>query len=593
MEEPIHPQVGRGPLAWLLLGISSLALSSLCALLLAAARMPGLSERFAGREWIFNTALVLHVDLSVTVWFLAFTSALWSLAGGTRMAGLDRTAFVLSLTGGLLLLAAPWLASGQPVLSDYLPVLRNPVFLGGVVTLGIGFALAATRALLVIPRGGMVLGGVPGSGLRAAALCHLLALLACGTAFARLPDELQGKAYFNPLFWAGGHLLQFTHILTMLTVWLALARRAGIPMPFGATGQGRILWLGALPALLGAWPGLSLAPDSPEQRLFFTSLMVWGNWWAVPWIAGGIAWGYRRRTAPLAANADNALWGSMLLLGLGIATGTAIHNDSVLVTAHYHGTVGAITLAYMGMTLTLLPDLGRTPVRPALARLQARVYPLGLSLVILGLAWSGANNAPRKTPLASHAPEGMALMGAGAAIALTATFLFLVPALRALLGGRLRRGSAVLLAVLSIGALGGMIRFWPHNDTTTLRIAPEVATRFEQGAMMLHAKQYEHALTAFHWVLQHAPELPEAHVNMGFAMLGLERPEVARDFFQTAITLRPEQVNAYYGLALSLEELKDRPGAIGAMRTFVHLSKEETPFVRKARAALWEWGQAP
>ncbi len=117
----------------------------------------------------------------------------------------------------------------------------------------------------------------------------------------------------------------------------------------------------------------------------------------------------------------------------------------------------------------------------------------------------------------------------------------------------------------------------------------EIHQRFQQGVIMLHAKQHEHAVTAFHRVLELDPEMPEAHVNMGFALIGLERYGAARDFFESAITLRREQVNAYYGLAVALDGLKDRPGAIGAMRTFVHLSSSEDPYLRKARAALWEW----
>ena len=45
---------------------------------------------------------------------------------------------------------------------------------------------------------------------------------------------------------------------------------------------------------------------------------------------------------------------------------------------------------------------------------------------------------------------------------------------------------------------------------------------------MLHAKQYEHALHAFHRVLELDPAMPEAHVNAGFALLGMNsRPRRA------------------------------------------------------------------
>jgi tetratricopeptide (TPR) repeat protein len=122
--------------------------------------------------------------------------------------------------------------------------------------------------------------------------------------------------------------------------------------------------------------------------------------------------------------------------------------------------------------------------------------------------------------------------------------------------------------------------------------AEEIKARFDQGVVMLHARQYDHALTAFHRVLELAPEMPEAHVNAGYALVGLKKYSAARDFFEAAAALRPGQVNAYYGLAVALEGLGDKAGAIGAMRTFVHLSRPDDPYVRKAQAALWEWETA-
>ncbi len=121
------------------------------------------------------------------------------------------------------------------------------------------------------------------------------------------------------------------------------------------------------------------------------------------------------------------------------------------------------------------------------------------------------------------------------------------------------------------------------------RRSAEVRARFEQAVMMLHARQYEHAAAALHRVLELAPEMPEVHVNMGYAMLGLERPGAARDFFEGATALRPGQANAYYGLALSLERLGDFEGALGSMRTYVHLSPPDDPFAAKAKAAVAEW----
>jgi tetratricopeptide (TPR) repeat protein len=131
-----------------------------------------------------------------------------------------------------------------------------------------------------------------------------------------------------------------------------------------------------------------------------------------------------------------------------------------------------------------------------------------------------------------------------------------------------------------------------HAAHAVQKRTEEIDARFREGASLLAAKQYETAANALHRVLELAPDMPEAHVNMGYAMIGMQRFAVARDFFETAINLRPDQTNAYYGLALALEGLNDYAGALGAMRSYVHLSKSDDPFVRRANAAIWEWDEA-
>lgn len=117
----------------------------------------------------------------------------------------------------------------------------------------------------------------------------------------------------------------------------------------------------------------------------------------------------------------------------------------------------------------------------------------------------------------------------------------------------------------------------------------ELTVRFQQAAMMLHAGRYEPAVAALHRVLELSPRLPEAHVNMGYALLGLKRYAAARDFFLRATDLRPYQGNAYWGLAETYEKLGDLPAALGAMRIYIHLAKPGDPYVRRARSAIWEW----
>lgn len=117
----------------------------------------------------------------------------------------------------------------------------------------------------------------------------------------------------------------------------------------------------------------------------------------------------------------------------------------------------------------------------------------------------------------------------------------------------------------------------------------ELRQRFDQAVVMLHAHQYEHAITALDRVLLLSPAMPEAHVNLGYALLGLQRSDAARAAFQAAIELRPQQANAYYGLALAEEQRKDLPAALGAMRSYLHLAAADDAHRARARSALWEW----
>jgi tetratricopeptide (TPR) repeat protein len=172
------------------------------------------------------------------------------------------------------------------------------------------------------------------------------------------------------------------------------------------------------------------------------------------------------------------------------------------------------------------------------------------------------------------------------------------------------RGRALTITIVATLALGFAIargpELWSLPPLPDLRFSQllelkspqskvddrRLRARFEQGVMMLHMHRYDYALTAFHEVLSIAPEMPEAHVNMGFALLGLKQWQQARDFFEAATSLRRDQINAYYGLAIALDELGDVPGAIGAMQSYIHRAPQDDPFRTRAESALWEWRNA-
>ena len=115
---------------------------------------------------------------------------------------------------------------------------------------------------------------------------------------------------------------------------------------------------------------------------------------------------------------------------------------------------------------------------------------------------------------------------------------------------------------------------------------------FARGIEAMRLGDAHTAALAFDEARAINPHIAEAHINLGFAFLVMERPREAATAFDRALSIDPQKTNAYYGLGVALDSAGDREGAMGAMRSYVHLTAEDDPFRRKALSALWEWEAA-
>ncbi len=112
---------------------------------------------------------------------------------------------------------------------------------------------------------------------------------------------------------------------------------------------------------------------------------------------------------------------------------------------------------------------------------------------------------------------------------------------------------------------------------------------FQAAVSLLQHGRYKDAVAVLQLARKMRPHVPAVFVNLGFAYLSMGQAERAVSLFQKALEIRKEQLNAYYGLAASLADTGDLEGALGAMRTYVHLTAKDDPFLMKAKSATWEW----
>jgi hypothetical protein len=429
----------RLALGWLALGIAALAASGILAVLLVLSRTPGLASVFPVANF-FHTALVAHVDLSVLVWFIAFGGALWSLNSTLRWLPLGWIALGGATAGAALIAVAPF-AGGTPIMSNYVPVIDAPAFLWGLAFVGAGMTCLVARGLFASPLVGIRLdgGGALRFGLNGAIVAAAVALLALAWSWAALPHGLEAKAWYELLFWGGGHVLQFAWTLLLLVGWLLLADAVGARVPLSPRVVALLFGIGLLCVFVT--PLIYYAYDiaSVEHHRLQTWLMRFGGGLAIGPVAVAVLWGLfrrdqrnqrARRASPDDAPLRAALLTSILLFGAGGLIGYAIQGNNVKIPAHYHGAIVGVTIALMGVAYWLLPRFGFAAPPPRLATWQSWLYGGGQLLHIVGLVWSGGYGVQRKVAdgvaLARPLEQtiGMGLMGIGGLIAIVGGMLF-------------------------------------------------------------------------------------------------------------------------------------------------------------------------
>jgi heme/copper-type cytochrome/quinol oxidase subunit 1 len=433
---------------WSFLAVLALAIAGVTAALLALSRVPGVQDVFAWPLAFFEKGLVVHVVFSFVVWFLAVFGALLHLAtqrlGGGRPRGDGLGLAAIAGTAiALPLLFVPTLTDrGEPTLNNYVPVIIDPLYYLGLLALAASLVLAVLRLMLnLIGRQGpldpIALAALAGS------VIYLAALVCTAIAYGGLAGQAPSFGFNEDLFWGGGHVLQFLNVGLLLVAWYVLGGIAlGQPLvrpSLFSVAQGLLLVAVAVAVALQFW----LQPFSDTQRAAFT----WLQYALAPpalLVAGfGLATvvaARRERPLPWSDPAFACLVLSTGVFAIGGVLGIFVDGADTRTPAHYHGVIGGINLAFMGLFLALfLPLLDRAVAVGKTIRAQIWLYAVGQALACIGLFWAGGYGAPRKTAGAAQglaelgAKIGLYLNGIGALIAVVGGVLFIVTVLAALL----------------------------------------------------------------------------------------------------------------------------------------------------------------
>lgn len=419
---------------WLLLGLFALIAAGLFSVLLVLSRTPTIQEVIPFIDF-FHVALVVHVNLSVLIWFMSFACVLFTLVSEESVLPLANLSFYLALLGTLILVIAPFFGVGNPIMNNYIPTLDHPVFFVALLLFAAGVFLRLFINLLAtrIKFSNLTIADALRVSIWLAGNVCLFALVSLYISYKGMPAGIEGEAYYEFLYWGSGHILQFNHSLLMLLCWLVIILLTGKSISV----DGKILLILASLVLLPVVDAFRIYAVfdiyTAEHRLAFTQLMKFGGLTTLPL---GLFLTYLFFTS-LQELKTHTLHRTILLCSAtlfltGGVIGFLIEGVNVVIPAHYHGSIVGVTLAFMGLAYLLLPFLGYAPARIKLAKWQMVTYSTGQMMHIIGLAWSGGYGVQRKTAGVAQELDsiervvGMGLMGAGGAVSIIGGVLFMI-----------------------------------------------------------------------------------------------------------------------------------------------------------------------
>ncbi|WPY00475.1 hypothetical protein Trichorick_00353 [Candidatus Trichorickettsia mobilis] len=430
-------------IGWLRNGIIALGFAGIYSIVLVILRTPQLAWLIENTA-IFKSTLIVHVNLSVLVWLLSVVCIIWS--DQIKHIFLGEICLYTALAGTIMITISPFCGSSTPIMNNYIPMLENIIFVIGLSLFGSAVLIFAANNLYehssILFRDFYQGTNYETLFLKFAAWsasiifiavwhCFVQSYLALRKVIDLVAMELE--FYYELLYWSGGHLLQFLFCQILIVVWIVLSSRLWHRETIFTRLYLYLLVLNCVLAITGLMGHHLYDIIDAEFKIYYTNHMRY---------LGGIVpamslilLAYETFTQKIKVSSHSYIAASIicssLLFLFGGLIGLLIKGVNVSIPAHYHGSIVAITIAFMGFAYFLCITTQKTTDTSLLKKMNYQIYTitLGQALHIGGLAIAGGYGVLRKTPgveLELSAYLAMGMVGIGGIIAIVGGLMFVV-----------------------------------------------------------------------------------------------------------------------------------------------------------------------
>lgn len=440
----LHGNIASVSKTWILISILALLLAGLLSVFIMLGRIPVINEWMFGSLWM-RRILVVHVDLALVVSFYSFITSLIVLIPSPSS---SRLRYVLAIAGAItsvfLMVVSIFFTGSEAILSNYIPVIENPVFICGLILFGISIVFTFfSKQLLSIRIADNYSLSIPINAIplfKSAGILIFISIIIFFLSWVITPTNLTTISYYELVFWGGGHILQFANMIAAVGIWIILYQEITKRKLFSYNRIVILCYIYTIPVLVTPFLLLEGTNASPYLN-GFTLYMSWGIFPVVSVFivillvkCYSLLKSQKSTIKFLKTPYFTGLVASVFLTIIGFILGAMISGSNTMVPAHYHATLGAVTIAFMSGTYWLMEQYGysfSSRRNKGLLFKQLLTYSTGQLIFVFGLAVAGTYGLARKVfgeEQLIPAPEiyiGLGLLLFGGLLAIAGGIMFL------------------------------------------------------------------------------------------------------------------------------------------------------------------------